>query len=356
LGTGGDGAMGDWRHAWLLMAALSWAVAAGCERPDAARPAEPPRSTVEAGPVRLSVQFDPAAPALADRAKLTVAIDAEPGVTVEKLQFGSQFGDFRVVDVQEELPRIENHREIAKWICTLEPIRPGRAAIWPVDVAFVDSRATGGDGKRRLLSSKPLAVEVATAVKVDPPSLAGLRPEASLVPLPFSRLAWLGYVAAILAAAGVGIYVIRRRRLRREAIAQRPLTPAEIAYRELWQIVNDQLADRDVKLFFVALTGVVRRFIEQTTSIRAPEQTTEEFLHEISVRQTFPPEENQRLADFLEAADLVKFAAHRPRREDVDASTDRAREFIDARVEAMAAAAASQRLSEPPEITAKEVA
>jgi len=41
------------------------------------------------------------------------------------------------------------------------------------------------------------------------------------------------------------------------------------------------LMETDVKVYFVELTAIVRRYIERTTGIRAPEQTTEEFLCEI---------------------------------------------------------------------------
>ncbi|MBN2216403.1 MAG: DUF4381 family protein [Pirellulales bacterium] len=344
------------RHPWILLAVLPLAVALGCGRGEIKLPPKPPRSVFDDGPVRLSVEFAPAEPRLADRATLAVRIDAEPGVTVERPEFGAEFGDFRVVDAREELPRVDNNREIVEWIYTLEPIRAGRAAIWPVDVAYVDARSTGGDGNRHWISSKPLSVEVATTVKADPPSLADLQPEAPPVGVPFSPLTWIVCLAAVLAAVAAAAYAIHRHRRRRKQIASRPLTPAEIAYRELRQIVADRLADRDVKQFYVALTGVVRRFIERTTSIRAPEQTTEEFLREISLRRTFPDEENRRLKIFLEAADLVKFAAHRPRQEDVDASLDRAREFIDARRDAMAASESSEAASDRSNTPAKEVA
>ncbi|HLA85440.1 MAG TPA: hypothetical protein VJL29_11655 [Thermoguttaceae bacterium] len=322
---------------WLLVTLAPLLVALGCGRGEPAALPEPPRSVVEQGPLRLTVQFDPAAPALADRATLRLTVDSEPGVTIQNPEFGPEFGDFRVVEVHDAMPRVETNRDITTWTVLLEPIRPGRAAIWPVDVAYVDARAHG-DGKRHVLSSKPLAVEVATVVKMESPSLAGLRPEASPVALPFSRLGLLAWAGVLLIVAAIVFYAIRCSRLRQKRIVERPLTPAEIAYLELRQLIEESLAQRDVKLFYVALTGIVRRFVERTTSIRAPELTTEEFLREISLRRTFPAEDNRRLKSFLEAADLVKFAAHRPRGEDVDASLSRAKEFIDARRDALAAA------------------
>ena len=92
---------------------------------------------------------------------------------------------------------------------------------------------------------------------------------------------------------------------------------------------ESDLATRDVKQFYVELTAIVRRYIERTKGIRAPEQTTQEFLLEISRRKDFPAEQSRRLKSFLEAADLVKFAAHQPREEDIEESFRRARAFAD---------------------------
>ena len=73
----------------------------------------------------------------------------------------------------------------------------------------------------------------------------------------------------------------------------------------------------------VRLTGIVRRFIERETGIHAPEQTTEEFLRAISSGDVFSRDERDRLREFLEVADLVKYAAHQPRKEDVEETFNR---------------------------------
>ena len=57
---------------------------------------------------------------------------------------------------------------------------------------------------------------------------------------------------------------------------------------------------------------IVRRYIERSTGVRAPEQTTEEFLREVNDNNLFPHETNARLGAFLESADLVKFAGYQP--------------------------------------------
>jgi hypothetical protein len=83
-----------------------------------------------------------------------------------------------------------------------------------------------------------------------------------------------------------------------------------------------------VKRFYVELTAVVRRYIERTTGLHAPEQTTEEFLREAGAGDVIARDERQRLKDFLEAADLVKFAAHQPLSQDIEEAFRRARTFV----------------------------
>ena len=51
-------------------------------------------------------------------------------------------------------------------------------------------------------------------------------------------------------------------------------------------------------------------------------------MREISQANTFDRDTNDRLRNFLESADLVKFAAYRPRQEDIEESFSRAKIFI----------------------------
>jgi hypothetical protein len=83
------------------------------------------------------------------------------------------------------------------------------------------------------------------------------------------------------------------------------------------------------KEFYLRLTGIVRQYIEDTTGLRAPEQTTEEFLRDIRSRDAFPPERSVRLAEFLESADMVKYAGQQPHVDQINEAIARAHEFVD---------------------------
>jgi hypothetical protein len=321
------------RKATLLAIAAVVAIS-GCGRngPTADKPSEEKpkvaRSIVERGPVKLSVTVDPAPARLSDEPTLTLEIEYAEGITVRKPEFGSALGEFIIRDFREPLPRVKDGRQILQQIYSIEPTRPGKIVIDPISITFTDRRS-GGDGEEHTLQSDPLTIEIAAAVAKDAPSLADLRPPADPLPLAESPAASAWWIAALAGAAVVllagAVWWLRRRHL---AQAGPPLTPAELAYLELQRLMEDHAAREDVKLFYVELTAIVRRYIERTTGIHAPEQTTQEFLREIGHRPDFPAEESRRLTSFLEAADLVKFAAHQPRKEDIEESFRRAKVFV----------------------------
>jgi hypothetical protein len=286
------------------------------------------RSVVERGPVKVTVEVAPAEARLSDEPVLTLSIDAASGVKVEKPPFGDRLGNFKILDCREPLPKTLNGREITQRIFTLEPTTVGAYVIDPIEVRYTDPRP-GSDRKSHALETKPLTVRVTSVRGQETPKLGDLRGAAGPVALPWLIPVWVWVVlGAALPVFAAALWLDRRRR-RKKAVAALILTPEELARRELDQLAQSGLAERDVKQFYVELTGIVRRYIERTAGVHAPEQTTEEFLYEIHRTRIFPEEVNVRLKDFLESADLVKFAAYRPRREDIDESFRRAERFIE---------------------------
>jgi hypothetical protein len=287
------------------------------------------RTDVERGPLRVSVQVEPNPARLSDEPTLTLTLDYEIGVQVEKPPFGEAVGDFQIRSFREPLPETRADREIVRQIYTLEPMRTGQLQVDPIPVTFTDNRPDG-DGKSHTVETEALMVEVTSMVDAEAPTLDDLRGPVGPIALPaprFSRL-WLGVTCLLVFLAGglgVGLWLLRRPS--GEAVEQQ-LSPQELAYLELQQIIEQELSERDVKLFYVQLTGVVRRYIERTTGIHAPEQTTEEFLQEIQAGTVFSGSERERLSLFLESADLVKFAAHRPTANDVETTFERAKMFL----------------------------
>jgi hypothetical protein len=291
--------------------------------------AEVARTEVVRGPLRVTVEVEPHPARLSDEPTLTLTLDCEQGVQVEKPPFGEAVGDFRIRDFREPLPETRSGRDIVRQIYVLEPLRTGQLQIDPIVVTFTDNRPQG-DGAKHTAETEALTIEVTSMVEGEVPSLDDLKGPAGPVELPeqsTSRAWWLALGVLSVGGLGtaVGLWLLLRRR---GSQPERVLSPQELAYLELQRILEQELSQRDVKLFYVELTGVVRRYIERSTGIHAPEQTTEEFLREIGSGAVFSDAERDRLASFLESADLVKFAAHQPAAGDIETTFERAKMFI----------------------------
>lgn len=302
--------------------------AAPAEKPAAPAPPGAAQTEIDRGLIRVAVEVRPHPARLSDEPTLTLTIDSARGVVVEKPPFGEAIGGFVIRDFREPLPETQGDREIRRQVYTLEPVQTGTQHIDPITVAFIDRRPQG-DGKRHTVETESLAVEVTSMLKADVPSLDQLKPMTGPVELPPAAAggrAWRlgGLLAAVLGAGGCW-WLWRRRR---KDLPETTLSPQELAYLELEALLQENVSATDVKLFYVRLTGIVRRFIERTTGVHAPEQTTEEFLREIGKGHLFLGDEQTRLKSFLESADLVKFAAREPTDDDVEQTFRRAQAFL----------------------------
>ena len=138
-----------------------------------------------------------------------------------------------------------------------------------------------------------------------------------------------GNIAILIAIALLGFIIWKLIRRVHRRIRLMRMSPRERALEELKELLAKKLIEKEqLKDFYVELTMVVRRYIERQHHVRAPEQTTEEFLAAVSSDPHFDTTVVTRLKRFLEAADLVKFAAYQPNRDNISNSIDTAKDYI----------------------------
>lgn len=138
---------------------------------------------------------------------------------------------------------------------------------------------------------------------------------------------WMVKIIAVLAAIYV-CYLLIKRLWRVWRLKQ--MTPRQRALYELEQLLASKLREKGKqKRFFTELSLIVRHYIERAHAIRAPEQTTEEFLRIVSEDARFTKEVLEKLAEFLQNSDLVKFAAWRPDDAVAARAVITAREYIE---------------------------
>ncbi len=312
--------------------------------------------TSEKGPVKLVVRAAPREPRLSDLVELQIQVSAPVGVELKAPAFGQAVGEFVVRDYTERSDAKNKAantatNQVRTFVYQLEPMHAGRHLIRALAIEFIDTRATSEQkGVTAFIESEPLEVNVTSELGDQVPNLADLEPMLPPRPLPAtSRWGWW-LLACTIIVAGALIYWLRRRK-EIEVAEVRSLTPEEIAHAALVQLLAENLPEKQLfKEFYLRLTGIVRQYIEGSTGIRAPEQTTEEFLSAIRFRDLFTAERSLRLKDFLEAADMVKYAGQQPDQEQIALSIDRAHEFVAYRP-AILSSAVAEIASTSPEAT-----
>ena len=288
--------------------------------------------TTERGPLVATVEVTPKQPRLSDILTVTLTVTATDQIEVKMPAFRSAFEELIVRDFQDPLPVTSSNQRTWKQIYQLEPTSAGELIVPTFTINYSDTVTKQQSSRKNEddfdeLVTDELTVSVETIIDANSLSLDLLKPAATPIALPepvkpFPWLLW-GVAAASLLAA-LAVWWIRSKQVRPE----RGPSPNEIAQLELNQLVSDKSARADLRTFYMRLTGVVRRYIEAVTGVKAAEQTTEEFLSEMRNKRLFSDSSNRRLQEFLEASDLIKFAGQTPDAEAVEDSIQAARQFI----------------------------
>lgn len=288
----------------------------------------PPATTPRAGvrPLTVATSVDRATVDLGDAVRYTVVVRAEPGVTPELPLCLDTIPVFLDQSGWERKVREDGGSEARKWIL-VDP-GAGPSATFPAPVIhFTDAGGRPGEASgeevtvevRSRLSGGGALPDIRERLDVRLPPAPG-RPGSS------RGLAVAGVVAVALALMA-GALLLHRRLRRRAAAAARP--PWDVALEEIHAVRTEGLVARgEIELFYVRLSGTVRRYIEKRFRVMAPEMTTEEFLREARRNAMLLPPQRDLLAEFLTAADLVKFARHEPSPGDSEEALSSAERFI----------------------------
>ena len=121
---------------------------------------------------------------------------------------------------------------------------------------------------------------------------------------------WVSATLATLALIALVYFVWRWWQKRKANVPVVPPVPAHVRAK---QKLEEALAlITQPKPFVVAVSDTARKYLEERFDFRAPERTTEEFLHELHGTDLLLPDQKESVGNFLESCDLVKFAKYEP--------------------------------------------
>ncbi|MBX3411115.1 MAG: hypothetical protein KF708_00245 [Pirellulales bacterium] len=265
---------------------------------------------------------DRATAQVADPVTIRFRVEAPTGTLVTFPADEQTLGSLTVRETRDAFDVPSDNGRTWTRMQVVESLAAGPVEVPGVTIAYKTNKAgvqTTGE-----LTSPTLSIEIASTLPADadPLKFHDIKGEVEIAPPLTTPLWWWWYAsgaAAIATAAGVWWY--RRDR--------RPLTAAEWALAELARVeVDEYLARGRMQDLYVVMTDIVRSYIERRFALRAPRQTTPEFLAGLTHNANFATEHKRLLTRFLEAADLVKFACFSPASDDVYAARGAAETFV----------------------------
>ena len=174
-----------------------------------------------------------------------------------------------------------------------------------------------------------LSLEVVSSLKPGEQEIRPAKGGLARWPAPASRWLWIALgLMAVLAAAFLALrkFLTTPRTILHLAP---PVPPHEIALNALADLrARGWIEALKIDPFYVALSGIVRRYLEGRFGLRAPERTTEEFIRDALSSRKLSDAHRDLVAGFLEQSDLVKFARHAPGPSDMNNALDSAERLV----------------------------
>ncbi|MCS6772055.1 MAG: hypothetical protein NZ740_08535 [Kiritimatiellae bacterium] len=195
------------------------------------------------------------------------------------------------------------------------PLRTGSHVVWTGIVAVTEA---GGKRVERPVPFLNLVVRpTLSETQHEPADIEGLER--------WSDPRWKRLAIGIALVAGIALatalIAIALRRPRKPPPPARRIPPHEIALAAIRSLRAKGIPEGEaVEDFYVDLSAIVRRYVEEAFGLHAPEQTTEEFIRAAADSTALALEHRQLIADFLEQSDLVKFARHRPGAQEIESA------------------------------------
>jgi hypothetical protein len=321
-----------WAAAFLALICFVFTVACRKDKAPTNNEKKDPgiHQTVERGPAAVALDIDHKEITIAERLNLSISVTVDEDYEINLPSFGERLEQFGIVDYHTEQPvLIENNRKKISRSYILEPFLSGEYPIAPMVIRFYKKGEQ--EDKAHEIETPELKITVKSLLPEDlkDVKLNEIKPP---VKFPRSYKIWLvsGALAVICLGVAAAIVVIIRRRKAKAFGPEVKMSAHQLAYKELRKLVAEDFPGKgEIKLFYLHISGIMRRYIENRFGLHAPEQTTEEFLAGLETDREFPAQHKGLLKAFLKHCDLVKFAEHQPQAEDIQKTFDSCKAFIE---------------------------
>ena len=283
------------------------------------------------GPLRVQIKLEKDTIPLSGLLPLEIVTEIDPGYELEYPAVNDIFEQFKVQNIKEQPSRLaDNNKTLKISHYELEPLETGQCEIPSLTFTFAPKDSEKQGLNRSTLTTEPVWIEVTTSLPVDIQEVT-IEDIEDVVEMRASyHWAWFvvgGIVSGVIIAVTISLRCKKKTQVETKRIYK---AAHEIAFEMLKAIADEKMVEQgQIKLFYEKLSSCLRQYIENRFELRAPEQTTEEFLENLKTSNALKLEHKQELQKFLEHCDLVKFAGYQPTNDQINESLTMAEQFVE---------------------------
>ncbi|MCB2180436.1 MAG: hypothetical protein KQH63_00235 [Desulfobulbaceae bacterium] len=299
--------------------------AAGCNRTQSddvsTKLAPTSKESASSGPLTVTLSLSATSISLAETLTLTLEAVAPEESEITFPDFAASVGDFTLVDTKVLPKKLTGKGVSMGRIWFLSPFLAGDYVIPDLAVK------AQSNGKLSEVSFPGQTITVTSFLDPKDKEMALADIQAPLS-LPVPPLYYLLAGCALFVVLALLVYIVRRKK------TPQKLPPPIAAHLQALEKINMLLGENknitDYSLFYNRLSLILRRYIEKRFGIKAPEQTSEEFLQALGSASMFSDQQKNLLKHFLLHSDLIKFAQMTPTDSEIMESVELCRNFISA--------------------------
>lgn len=254
----------------------------------------------------LRAEVQPSTARLGDIITLSVQTSHASGREVQPPAFQKELGSFEVYASTAFPPQINGPVETQQFQVALQNFTTGQQLLPGLDFTYKDSA-----GHIHTLKTPELkvTVEMVPPGPKDKEDIRGIK--GVLGPVGISPWWWLLLVFAVIVGA-VAFWSQRKKRL--QGPPPVPPIPADQTAQEKLRdlLASGWVESGKIKEFYIAISDIVRGYIEKGFDCPALERTTGELMRDLRRRTVFDSVQMLQLKELIEECDLVKFAKFRP--------------------------------------------
>lgn len=275
--------------------------------------------------VKVEALVDKSQVTVGEKVTYTVRVDAQNNWQVEFPGYIDNLGGFVVRDFGRADPKKSGKNRYRREVWyTLDTYTTGSYVIPPLILL-----AKGPGEEEVKLKTPQIFVEVKTVVKEreTPEDIRDIKLPLGLK-ADYRKFIYIALTALFCLFMLLGLHWWIKKH-RKETLP--PPRPAHlIALEELERIQAKKLIEKKmIKIYYYLVSMCLRHYLENRFNLKAPEQTTEEFLEAIVENNTLDSKYKGLLKDFLTHCDLVKFAKYTPQADEISNIYTAAKEFVE---------------------------